>query len=1168
MRCMKKTKRVTRVLLSLLLILATMFSGWGSYCVLAEGTDVETPQSDPAKEEKAFEYLYVEKPYITTPDTQRIVLSLKDGATAENGILFYKNQETGETGEIASSQIEGEAILFEKEYVDTSESGIYSLTGAKIVSQGKETEFSLEEEEVQGKFGVNRSVETQPDAYMEEDGAIKTAEEVKTTEEPLEKGTTEVTVASENAEGEIVSDSVVGSSVEDVSAKIAATVPAPAPLEGSKRNIVIVLDPGHGGGDPGAAYFGETEKNLALKIARYCKAALEQCPGVKVYMTRDSDRWVGNGVTNANADLAPRVAFAKSVNADIFVSLHLNATGTGAGKGAEIYYPAGSYGSDAGTIAKGLAQSIQKELVALGLYDRGTKAGDIFHVVRETTKAGIAGILIEHAFLDNAGDYEKFLNSEEKLKKLGQADALGIIKYLNLEGGKIGGTWVKDGAGWWYRYMDNSYPVSQWLQIGGSWYYFNDKGYMHTGWLTQGSKTFYLQSSGVMRTDWMQLGNGWYYFAVNGEMAAGWLNLGGDWYYMNPQQNSFGRKGVMRTGIVTDGGARYYMNPQKDQNGAEGAMRTGWVLDKGKWYYFNPGVTTVKPFGAALTDWVKYQNAWYYLESDGSMKTGWLQSGTKWYYLLPSGEMATGPQNISGKTYRFNDLGEWITEQSKPQTGWKNSGKQWYYYDEQGRMAVGWLKQDGKWYYLNPTDNAAGKKGVMRTGWVKDGNAWYYLNPTSDKNGPEGAMCTGIVTEGGNRYYLNQKADQNGAEGIMRTGWILEKGNWYYFNPGTTVAKPVGAALTGWIEYQGSWYYMNTDGTMKTGWLELGGKKYYLLPTGEMATGTRSIDGKTHIFNASGEWQKEQTEKKSGWKNVGDDWYYYNAQGVMQTGWIQEGGAWYYLNKDVSEGQKKGVMRTGWFQDGTVWYYLNTKADQYGPRGAMRTGWLEQPEGKYYLNPGNSPYGPTGAMCTGWIRLGEMWYYLNQKKSPEGLLTFTGHSIMGKTGVTVEQMVKMYAKSGRNYPAEKLSAGNAPTIRDFCRIVYEEAEAEGVKAEVVFAQAMKETGYLQFGGDVKIEQFNFAGLGATGNGVSGERFADVRTGVRAQVQHLKAYASAESLKNTTVDKRFQYVSPRGSAPCVEALGIQDNPAGRMGWAMAKGYGFSLYSTYLEPMYSL
>ena len=128
-------------------------------------------------------------------------------------------------------------------------------------------------------------------------------------------------------------------------------------------------------------------------------------------------------------------------------------------------------------------------------------------------------------------------------------------------------------------------------------------------------------------------------------------------------------------------------------------------------------------------------------------------------------------------------------------------------------------------------------------------------------------------------------------------------------------------------------------------------------------------------------------------------------------------------------------------------------------------------------------------------------------------------TIMGETATTVEQMMRYYESSGNQYPSEALGKGGAPTLRDFCQMYYEEAVAEGVKAEVAFAQAMKESAWLKFGGIVKIEQFNFAGLGALDGNAQGQAasFSDVRTGIRAQIQHLKAYGSAENLKSACVD---------------------------------------------------
>lgn len=163
------------------------------------------------------------------------------------------------------------------------------------------------------------------------------------------------------------------------------------------------------------------------------------------------------------------------------------------------------------------------------------------------------------------------------------------------------------------------------------------------------------------------------------------------------------------------------------------------------------------------------------------------------------------------------------------------------------------------------------------------------------------------------------------------------------------------------------------------------------------------------------------------------------------------------------------------------------------------------------------------------------------------------YKIMGTTSTTVDKMVRLYNSSKREYPYADNT--DAPTIQKFCEIYLEEAEAEGVRGEVAFCQAMLETGYLKFGGDVKKEQYNFAGLGATGGGAQGATFPDIRTGIRAQIQHLKAYASKEELKQPCVDPRFKYVK-RGTAEYVQWLGIQENPYGA-GWAAGADYGYKI-----------
>ena len=117
-------------------------------------------------------------------------------------------------------------------------------------------------------------------------------------------------------------------------------------------------------------------------------------------------------------------------------------------------------------------------------------------------------------------------------------------------------------------------------------------------------------------------------------------------------------------------------------------------------------------------------------------------------------------------------------------------------------------------------------------------------------------------------------------------------------------------------------------------------------------------------------------------------------------------------------------------------------------------------------------------------------------------------------------------------------------------IYMEEGKAEGVRGDAAFCMACKETGFFKFGGDVKKGQNNFCGLGATGGGNPGHSFETQRLGVRANIQHLKAYGSTEPLVNECVDPRFKYVS-RGVALTFEEL------AGK--WAVP-GYDTKKYAS--------
>ncbi|MDR0450054.1 MAG: glucosaminidase domain-containing protein [Treponema sp.] len=120
----------------------------------------------------------------------------------------------------------------------------------------------------------------------------------------------------------------------------------------------------------------------------------------------------------------------------------------------------------------------------------------------------------------------------------------------------------------------------------------------------------------------------------------------------------------------------------------------------------------------------------------------------------------------------------------------------------------------------------------------------------------------------------------------------------------------------------------------------------------------------------------------------------------------------------------------------------------------------------------------------------------------------------------------------------------------------EEAAAEGVNHDIAFAQMCLETGFLRYGGLVTPDMNNFCGLGATGPAQPGERFPEPRIGVRAHIQHLKAYATDSPLEQELVDPRYRWVR-YGSAPTIRELSGT--------WAADREYGDKIKSI-LERLY--
>lgn len=155
--------------------------------------------------------------------------------------------------------------------------------------------------------------------------------------------------------------------------------------------------------------------------------------------------------------------------------------------------------------------------------------------------------------------------------------------------------------------------------------------------------------------------------------------------------------------------------------------------------------------------------------------------------------------------------------------------------------------------------------------------------------------------------------------------------------------------------------------------------------------------------------------------------------------------------------------------------------------------------------------------------------------------------IEGKSSSSAYQMSEYCLMKNK---APKLNC----TIQELAQLFITEGEKEGIRGDIAFAQSCVETGYFKYGGQVLWYQNNYCGLGALDGNAVGKNasFETPQLGVRAQIQHLKAYANKKPLNLECVDPRFKYVS-RGISEYVEWLGIQENP-NKKGWASGKDYG--------------
>lgn len=476
----------------------TASSGAGSEGnTLTEANTAETdgevesePEDAAGAEAPLLSYLVINTPQLAAPATQEILIGIGDEATTvEQAILTVRNQSTGETASYDASELAAGAALFRISY-GAGQSGTYALESLRYTYGGVETAVNFADIGIDAAFGVDAAAESSPDAVV--------VEEETSTASGSEQADVIFDVATLDEGGDAVLADSVEDALGDADAQTTESGISTMSLDDAVNsitsgarsgNVVVVLDPGHDNSHGGAS--GTTngvsykEQDYNLKIAQYCKAALEQYAGITVYMTRESNTcpFGGSSVSSTECN-AQRVAFAQSVGAEYYVSIHLNSFTSSSAQGAVVYYPNQNYRPDLSEDGKELAQEILDQLVDLGLQDRGVtirnsedntqypdgSLADYYGVIRRCKEAGIAGIIVEHAFMTSPSDFENFLSSDAKLKQLGEADAAGIANYLGLSDGNGNGdnsdqtthTTIYNGIDYStiynYEYYINRYP--------------------------------------------------------------------------------------------------------------------------------------------------------------------------------------------------------------------------------------------------------------------------------------------------------------------------------------------------------------------------------------------------------------------------------------------------------------------------------------------------------------------------------------------------------------------------------------------------------------------------------------------------------------------------------------------------------------------------------------
>ena len=1174
--------------------------------VVEENTNTNTNVEEQMGDSNMMEYFLVDSPVVSSQETENFVLSL-------NNIEGYSNfkitiqKEDGTTFDLESSEQVGNLVKFSNVFRNKGE---YKVTSLHYEYNGQMYYLNFSDLEMDVQFGVDQEYvgydETLPDL-------------------------TEDTIRSEG----VIQVTDVNKAEEEIANGMASEASIMSMDEFSRAatgDMTICLDPGHGGSDSGANAFGQKESALTLKIANYCKEELAKYD-VNVVMTRTTDTRPSE---NAAQDLINRVMTAKKAGASYIISIHLNSAASTSAHGAEVYFPNTSGNASLSSNGQAMAKAIQSQLVALGLYNRGIKIRnymdgstssnpnssdrDYYGIIRYAKEQNISGLIIEHCFLNNPDEYNKYLSSEEKLQKLGVADAKGIVSALGLS---LKNAYLDQIANENKNLIpDGKYVISSMLNSkyvldvkNGS---MNNSANIELSTFNnetdnqafivshdaQGYITFTNAKSGkVLDVSDGKAGNSKnvQQYESNGTRAQKWVVKKSNKGYM----------------IISALDSNYVLDVSGDKasNGANvqlyignGSDAQNWNIEKFVSKYeqldalANSNKNTISDgkyvirtalnssFGLDVKggSTSNYGNIQLYLNNDSTAQAFKVSHDAQGYVTFTnvnsgkaldvSGGIASNGRNVQQYTSNGTRSQKWIIKK----TGNNSNAQKWNF--------TKYMTKQEKLNQLATENKNAISDGVYKvvnaqnSNYVLDiasgsknngANVQLYLsNGTTAQSYKVSHDAQGYVTfinvnsgraldVSGGKAANYSNVQQYNSNGTKSQKWIVKKSN-----AGYTIISALDSNyvldLSGGkvVNSRNIQIYQGNGSTAQQWTFEKNITERERLD--EMATQNKSMmdDGVYYIKNRD---VKFALDVASASLNSGANVQLYSLNKTDAQKWLVSHDSKGYVSfKNVNSGMY--LAATGSSNGANV--------NQQSQSNGYNQKWIVAFDSNQNIklvsgldsklvidvSGGKIQNGSNIQLYTSNNSAAQKWVFEYISKDVQVSLT----KIMGTSQTSVAQMVRYYKANASGYDTFKakyegkydgsLAKGGASTIEQFAQIFYEEANAEGVKAEVAFTQCMKETGFLKYGGDVLPNQYNFAGIGATG-AVHGASFKDVRTGIRAQIQHLKAYASTSPLNNACVDPRFNLVT-RNTAPYVEWLGIQENPNG-YGWASAKNYGYDI-----------